>query len=757
MLCKLLHMTNNLISSHCLFQMLTKKTHFTISLMLLAIVQSHADSTTGTGSFTVVSPESETNTAKPKTIYKPTFTRTELKVSRSLNPDSMQTLNVRTNDGGIATILVKKRDGKQSVTNEARPAIYDVSNPYSRGEIKRGFFGPVQVLERVEDLHQQQKSFENGRVYNKLAMQPVTTLQQQSNIRSPYRFSQPNDEKSINLINSFMKHVQQVESTRAARSPVDSSIPNDRATVHTKIPEPVTINSESVYVKDNQNSKRGRSLMEIDSDGIPLINGIRVPDDENDKRQTWRNARVINGILTPYENGYVPPRTVEYGQLIYPVKKEDSEGVQARQKSIGPFTTADNFSGESRESGIGPFSVTDMFTSRSNTKNSGIGPFSVADNSRTSNAKLIDYIKRINDQETRKDYFAGRVPKDVGNPQQIQRRMLINPGNAYFPPSSMYSVDKNKQAESVSTAPILQYAHPEFGLQSVGSQDEPKNNYKNTEYYTSNQYQKPASQNTPFYQIEPALNTREYYSHPSMRMPSPQQQQHPQMHPNYNNNYAYIRRVKPEQPFWMKLSEQFRDTFQNGFAQVHEIAKPVMDPIMEAGEKISYNLGFSSQNGPVPHQLQAQEKVGMIPNGANSKSYIFPALGMLAGGAALGLGAVAMGRIFDVSTLLQMRASGEEEQIDMDQQRALQAIRSLPTTTLYLVEDGKKSSDEKQSRSIEEVPAAYATSQPKANFFEVIAIPYENKQTRVNDSSIDPISRASSDELINHQRRKRNK
>lgn len=44
--------------------------------------------TVGTGSFNVTS-------NIRKFVLKPTFTRTELKVSRSLNPESMQTLNVR--------------------------------------------------------------------------------------------------------------------------------------------------------------------------------------------------------------------------------------------------------------------------------------------------------------------------------------------------------------------------------------------------------------------------------------------------------------------------------------------------------------------------------------------------------------------------------------------------------------------------------------------------------------------------------------
>lgn len=502
----------------------------------------------------------------------------------------------------------------------------------------------------------------------------------------------------------------------------------------------------------------------------------------------------------PYENGYVPPRTVEYGQLIYPVKKTD-EMMQSRSKGIGPFTTSDNFSEEMSQSenlskSIGPFSVLDMFSSsRSNlqnaaTANSGVGPFTTADNSRSSNAKLIDYIKRINDQEHRKDYLfgGGRTPKDIGSTQQIQRRMLINPGNTYFPPSSRYSGEKIKSND----APIYQYAHPEFGLQSVGSSssttsssasfEEAKNNHKPlSNYYTHPQYQPQPQQlpqqqqhqqrlnnNGPVqYQIEPALNTREYYnSYP--KSPAAMYPQYSQNvnNNNNNNNYAYVRRRQPEQPFWMKISEQFRDTFQNGFAQVHQMAKPVMDPIMEAGEKISQNLGFTH-----PVQQHAQEKVGVyVPNGSGTSgsSYIFPAIGMLAGGAALGLGAVAMGRIFDVSTLLSMRSS-EESSLDFDQKRALDAIRRFPTTTLYLVDNENNNIIDgplKKSLERSSVPSTYATSfaqQPKANFYEVIAIHDDKKQSSSSqidniNSSIDPVTHAQSSESIaSHQRRKRNK
>lgn len=725
-----------------------------IAITLWLVVYVNADSSIGTGSFTVTKDNNSNDSTAPKTIFKPAVTRTELKVSRSLNPDSVQTLNVRTNNGGVATIIVKKRDGKSSVNNEPRQAYYDVSNQFSRGEVRRGLFGPVQVVDHFDDsqiqtLHQQQQ-FENGRAHNNwVNQQPITTLHQsQLYHRSPYesyRFAppSPNDQKSVNLINSFMKHVQQIEGNRQARSS-DGSIPNDRAQVLTKIPEPVTINSESVYVKD-QNGKRARSLLEIGSDGIPLVHGVRMPDDENDKRQTWRNARVINGELVPYENGYIPPRTVEYGQLIYPVKKS-GDVVQSRKKSIGPFSKSDNFSEESDEQeankSIGPFSVTDMFTSRSSQygADGNIGPFSVADNSRTSNSKLIDYIKRINDQEYRKDYFAGgRPPKETGSQQKIQRRMLTQQSQSYFPPSSRYST---KPESNLAQGPVLQYAHPEFGLQSVGSSYEDQQSKSNTkpqtkvEYFTNSYQQKPSQ---PIYQIEPtSLNSREYYNY--QKAPA-----------TYPYNYGFIRRVKPERPFWVKISEQFRDSFQNGFSQVQEITRPVMLPLMEAGEKISQNLGFSYAG---PNQ-SAQEKTSeVMPALGGGTSYIFPALGMLAGGAALGLGAAAMGRIFDVSSLLTMRSA--ESDLSEEQQRALDAIHKAPSTTLFLVENngnGVENNERSNLRNYnKDTIEFYAspTSAPKAKFLELIAIPYQS----AIDTSIEPSSEQSPG---HHQRRKRNK
>lgn len=63
-----------------------------------------------------------------------TVTRTELKVSRSLNPEDTQMLNVMTRDGSVAQLIVKKRDPKAKQSNQQNLQSVD-SNPqasYSR-------------------------------------------------------------------------------------------------------------------------------------------------------------------------------------------------------------------------------------------------------------------------------------------------------------------------------------------------------------------------------------------------------------------------------------------------------------------------------------------------------------------------------------------------------------------------------------------------------------------------------------------------
>lgn len=550
------------------------------------------------------------------TRYRPALIRTELKVSRSLDPSKTETINVKANNGGYASIIVKKRNGNT-----------------------RNYYQPM----------------------NTAATKPSGSV----------RFEEPTDQKSVELINYFMHHFDQINTATssqrqrqrhpsgiitAERSGVltgdrngvltkdrNGIITSDRSfqdkPVYMSVPDPVVISSNPFYVKNSPTSvKRGRSLMKttIDTDGIPIVEGIRVPDDEDDKKKVWRNARVIKGELVPYEKGYKPPKAEYMGKKIYAeivpntnLKEQQRFTRQSSGRSIGPFSTADNFPKEESVRGVGPFSIEDI--KQGGSTRSGKGPFFVRDNARAKEAKFIDYIKQINEQQGRSNYFESR---NLNSEPQMQRRMLQN---------NPYEDDESPRA------PVFEYAHPDLGIQPAtavaGNNNEISQKSEKVQYYTNlGMIQQPQGE----------LNTQEYYSN------IPQS--------TYPYNFGYLKRVRQE-PMWKKISDQVRSRFQSGITAVESLARPVIEPIMEAGNKISENLGFNNNN-----KNYAQDKVGLAaPAAAIASPSLLPALGLMAGGAALGIGALAVGRYFD-ENLLQR---SDTDEYDPEHKRLLESSHRI--------------------------------------------------------------------------------
>lgn len=549
-----------------------------------------------------VSIAADTSTLKPSLI------RTEIRVAKSLNPEDTQEINVRSNNGGFAKIVVKKRDSKTASLVPRTSAVYN-TQPTFEGTYRASHLEPVQ--NSVPNW----TPFQQSSLVNQYEPQPTAY------VSSSYRFDSPKSDSDNELINSFMSHIGQLEKATsrdsAAREYVKLYKPNvynsirntesagtkrhdlitlSRSQQNFLVPKPVFISSAPVQFsasEENAKPKRGRSLMKIGGDGIPIVEGIRMPDDEQDKTKTWRNGRVINGELVPYEAGYVPKKAVplmgDYGQLLF--VKEDVEDKQLG-RSFGPFMKSDNFK---VVRSTGPFTVDDnrSVAARSHSTFDGrrsgpIGPFTVKDNSRMANSKLIDYIKTINDEETRRrDLFESRnsntfnredfLAENDSQQPKMQRRMLENAGDLVFAPAKYYSKDgEGKKALEGSRSPVLEYAHPDFGIQAATNTYTPT-----TSKPVKVQYYAPSNprDTTPL-----TLQKHEYYPHSADKYMSTGYPSAYQSKYTYDRSPYGIRHVK-QQPFYMRIAEQMREGVQNGFAVV-------IKPIMEAGQKITKNLGL---------------------------------------------------------------------------------------------------------------------------------------------------------------------
>lgn len=490
-------------------------------------------------------------------------TRTSIKVAKNLDPDAMETLEIKTRTGDIATIVVKKRDGRQQ------------------------FSGPP-------------------------ADQPNFQLVSSSNEDGP------------------------------------------------RIPDPVVIRSDSVYVKNqkDEDQKKSRSLLQVDTDGIPVITGVREPDDENDT-QVWRNARVINGILVPNAVEKSP------NQHAGPAKEESRKPVAApmfngvwqvyRKK---PESATENVRPAAFGNGGGEQSPLHFTAQRDSY------------DEKYMTDKILGYIKNIN----------GNI-LDNGNGRSVrmlepkaEARVLHAPSVSVFPNSAAYSPKTAPRLtfEESARTPVLQYAHPELGVQAA-KYEAPAQAVRYDAPVQTVRYEAGPAPATRYDYAAPVPNAR-YEQHPEdvqrdgrrqqalsyfghdihadrspyafepglekeSRVKVPKKYTSPQYGgylPEKQGKYAPGFHVNGgEASFWTVM----KNSVKSSFDKMTDLTRPMVDPLVEATQKITGNLGFSHGNRELTNVVK--EKLGMVA----TPSVLLPALGLVAGGAALGLGAVAVGRL----------------------------------------------------------------------------------------------------------------
>lgn len=230
----------------------------------------------------------------------------------------------------------------------------------------------------------------------------------------------------------------------------------------------------------------------------------------------------------------------------------------------------------------------------------------------------------------------------------IHKRMLHPDSIASYPISQRYTPESQTIApvalKAGARAPVLQYAHPELGVQPAkilkNEKRRPDNFPESQHSFTEQRHKKKYVLNNK--NIVDSYTTKNYYP----------------------NQHFYGLKRPYEPPFWVKISENLKNQFSTGVEKVSQFTRPVIDPLVEATHKISQNLGLSKGK-------EAQDKIDTVSSG----SILIPALGLVASGAALGIGAVAVGRYLDVDVLKRSNVDDD----DLEHKRALEAGAYLET------------------------------------------------------------------------------
>ena len=249
-------------------------------------------------------------------LPKPSYARTMLKVSRSL-PGETEELKVRTSEGNLATLIVKRRE-KSIPTEQPSEQPPSAEAPTTIG-YRNVEVDPWNRLQTWSSVSSEPQEARNWIPLSRDSWRPVAAPEP-----TPWQPAEPGSRGFQTLPtdnNPGEKLVRYAllphdPPRRAVRTNIGSNLMKNSDAKN--VPPEVVVRSEiSVKPQPGQPGQPGllrRSPMSLDADGTPVVHGRRVPDEPADKVQVWRNARVINDQLVTEPGAASTTGSPEAGQ-----------------------------------------------------------------------------------------------------------------------------------------------------------------------------------------------------------------------------------------------------------------------------------------------------------------------------------------------------------------------------------------------------------------------------------------------------------
>nr|XP_053640975.1 uncharacterized protein LOC128694736 isoform X1 [Cherax quadricarinatus] len=481
-------------------------------------------------------------------------------------------------------------------------------------------------------------------------------------------------------------------STRSVENPADSAdnqhTKNTMAASETPgnarslaVPPPVQVTSAVLTVKGN--AREGR-VIEIGDDGIPIIHGVRVPDDPSDTR-IYRNARIVNNkLMTPEEE--VKANQVEGRSINSPSKPStsqvglpDAAVTQLEESSVTDLLEPKTFQVEGK-------SVTDLSEPAAshrrarvlneakqpsfNTKTEGFKPsprvvgasFSPVSSSLGSipahqqqypdfyykgyydhdRVGVVaeasfedDNVSTSSEQVVSYSYLA--APKDTSRAKDV----VYGSGSAAEPPKqsltlaaapSSFQPIKTSSGLSSSLSigvPYTQLSSPQsFAVHSDAS---------NLDTTPREMYSSPSTAQPPvIISANPGqfvIKESTFQAHPGapiftvpIPVPSNQAGSDGTHQVSAYNAYDIYRHPSTKKPIFEKIIEPFRKIGE----RVYEMASPVLKPVMTAGRRLSERLQLSERMSDFSDNLQLDSRNHYLSRNAEDGS-----LPLVAGATAL--------------------------------------------------------------------------------------------------------------------------